>query len=66
MALAPGVPQQYMEGGGIFFTQHGTNKVAALETSIWMCDTNDTFKNPPGLCANEVIKYGEMREGKWV
>lgn len=54
------------ENIGIVCKQHGANKVSVLEISIWMCYTYGTLKNPPGLCANEVIKYREMRGGKWV
>lgn len=50
-----------MEDVGIVYKKHGTNKMAGLEASIWMCYTYNTLTKPPGLSTNEVIKYREMR-----
>lgn len=66
MAVASWVLHQCREDVGIICKQWRANKEAVLETCIWMCNTYDSLKNPPRLCANEVIKYREMRGGKWV
>lgn len=46
--------------------ESSVNSTEQIKCCIWMSNTYDSLKNHPGLCTNEVIKYKEMRGGKWV